>query len=149
MAQLTKGLVVEWAPDTDGNPGTWARIPDITKIPTMVGTPSTHDVTTIYNEMKVYIEGLADNGGTLGFGVNFTPELFAEYEKIKTAQETDDVWFRVGMPAPLNKAYQFRGTAYMPSNDEWAPDNPMQGTLNVTASTDITLETYTPGTPGA
>lgn len=146
MAQLTKGLVVEWVADSDGSPGeSWAKIPDIIKIPTMVGTPSTHDVTTIYNEMKVYIEGLADNGGTLGFGVNFTPELFAEYEKIKTAQNTDDPWFRVGMPAPLNKAYQFRGTAYMPSNDEWSPDNPMQGTLNITASTDITLETYTPG----
>lgn len=146
MAQLTKGLVVEWTADSDGSPGaSWTKIPSIIKIPTLVGTPSTHDVTDIYNEMKVYIDGLADNGGTLAFGINFTPEVFAEYEKIKTAQDTDDPWFRVGMPAPLNKAYQFRGTVSMLSNDEWSPDNPMQGTMNITASTDITLEEYTPG----
>ena len=120
MAQLTKGLVVEWVADSNGSPGaSWTKIPSIIKIPTLVGTPSTHDVTDIYNEMKVYIDGLADNGGTLAFGINFTPEVFAEYEKIKKAQETDDPWFRVGMPAPLNKAYQFRGTVSMLSNDEW------------------------------
>lgn len=146
MAQLTKGLVVEWVADSDGSPGaSWTKIPSIIKIPTLVGTPSTHDVTDIYNEMKVYIDGLADNGGTLAFGINFTPEVFAEYEKIKKAQETDDPWFRVGMPAPLNKAYQFRGTVSMLSNDEWSPDNPMQGTMNITASSDITLVAYTPG----
>ena len=146
MAQLTKGLVVEWVADSDGSPGeAWAKIPSIIKIPSLVGTPSTHDVTDIYNEMKVYIEGLADNGGTLAFGINFTPEVFEEIEKIQTAQDTEDPWFRVGMPAPLNKAYQFRGTVSIPSNDEWTPDNPMQGTLNITASTDITLEEYKPG----
>lgn len=146
MAQLTKGLVVEWVADSDGSPSTpWAKIPSIIKIPSLVGTPSTHDVTDIYNEMKVYIEGLADNGGTLAFGINFTPEVFEEIEKIQAAQATEDPWFRVGMPAPLNKAYQFRGTVSIPSNDEWTPDNPMQGTLNITASTDITLEEYTPG----
>ena len=146
MAQLTKGLVVEWVADSDGSPGgAWAKIPSIIKIPSLVGTPSTHDVTDIYNEMKVYIEGLADNGGTLAFGINFTPEVFAEIKKIQTAQDTEDPWFRVGMPAPLNKAYQFRGTVSIPSNDEWTPDNPMQGTLNITASTDITLEEYAPG----
>lgn len=145
MAQLTKGLVVEWVADSDGLPGaSWTKIPSIIKIPTLVGTPSTHDVTDIYNEMKVYIDGLADNGGTLAFGINFTPEVFAEYEKIKKAQETDDPWFRVGMPAPLNKAYQFRGTVSMLSNDEWSPDNPMQGTMNITASSDITLVAYSP-----
>lgn len=146
MAQLTKGLVVEWVADSDGSPSTpWTKIPSIIKIPSLVGTPSTHDVTDIYNEMKVYIEGLADNGGTLAFGINFTPEVFDEIEKIQAAQATEDPWFRVGMPAPLNKAYQFRGTVSIPSNDEWTPDNPMQGTLNITASTDITLEEYTPG----
>lgn len=146
MAQLTKGLVVEWVADKDGSPdATWTKIPSIIKIPSLVGTPSTHDVTDIYNEMKVYIEGLADNGGTLAFGINFTPEVFAEIKKIQTAQATEDPWFRVGMPAPLSKAYQFRGTVSIPSNDEWTPDNPMQGTLNITASTDITLEEYSPG----
>lgn len=146
MAQLTKGLVVEWAADSDGTPAeTWTKIPSIIKIPTLVGTPSTHDVTDIYNDMKVYIEGLADNGGALAFGINFTPEVFAEIKKIQTAQGTANPHFRVGMPTPLNKAYTWRGTISIPSNDEWAPDNPMQGTLNITPSTDITMVDYTPG----
>lgn len=140
MAQLTYGIKVEWATDNDGQPNTtWSLIPDITKIPTLVGTPSTHDVTTIYNSMKNYINGLADNGGTLGFGINFTPELFAEYDKIKTAQAKDDVWFRVSMPTPLNKSYQFKGTASLPSNDELGADAPITGTFNITPSSDINL----------
>lgn len=147
MAQLTKGLTLEWVANTNGSAPSsgWAKVPDVIKIPTLVGTPSTHDVTTIYDTMKTYIEGLADNGGTLGFGVNFTPAVFAEVGKIQTAQAKDDVWFRVGMPKPLNKAYQFRGTASILANDEWTPDNPMQGTLNITATTAIDLVEYTPG----
>lgn len=147
MAQLTKGLTLEWAKNADGNVPTtgWAKVPDVIKIPSLVGTPSTHDVTTIYDNMKVYIEGLTDNGGTLGFGVNFTPEVFAEVGKIQTEQAKDDVWFRVGMPKPLNKAYVFRGTASILANDEWTPDNPMQGTLNLTATSSVKLTDYTPG----
>lgn len=148
MAQLTKGLVVEWSLPSEetGEATSWKKIPSIISIPTLIGTPSTHDVTSIYNDMKVYIDGLVDNGGTLGFGVNFEPEIFTTVDEILEAQKTDDVWFRVGMPAPLNKAYQFKGTASILSNDEWAPDNPMQGTLNLTASTDITMVNYTPTT---
>lgn len=147
MAQLTKGLTLEWCKNTNGTAPTsgWTKIPDVIKIPTLVGTPSTHDVTSIYDNMKVYIEGLADNGGTLGFGVNYTPDIFAEVAKIQTAQASDDVWFRVAMPKPLNKAYQFRGTASILANDEWTPDNPMQGTLNITATTSVDLVDYTAG----
>lgn len=145
MAQLTKGLTVEWAASADTLPTSgWAKIPDIIKIPTLVGTPSTHDVTTIYDNMKTYIEGLADNGGALAFGANFTPALFSEMTKMETAQKTDDIWFRVGLPSPLNKAYTFRGTVSMLSNDEWTPDNPMQGSLNITPTTELTLGDYTP-----
>lgn len=145
MAQLTKGLTLEWVKNTDGNVPTtgWVKIPDVIKIPSLVGTPSTHDVTTIYDDMKVYIEGLADNGGTLGFGVNFTTEVFTEVGKIQTEQAKADVWFRVGMPKPLNKAYVFRGTASILANDEWTPDNPMQGTLNLTATSNVKLIDYT------
>lgn len=144
MAQLSKGLVVEWAADQDGSPAsTWTKIPEILKIPTLIGTPSTHDVTTIYNTMKVYIEGLSDNGGALAFGVNFTPEMFAELKKMQTAQQSEDIWFRVGMPAPLNQAYQWKGTiGGIPSNDEWTPDMPLQGTIYITPSTDLTLAQY-------
>lgn len=145
MAQLTQGIVVEWATDNEGSPNTtWKKIPEIISIPTLIGAPATHDVTTIYNKTKTYIEGLPDNGGTLSFGVNFTPDVFTTVNEIQTAQETETPWFRVGLPAPLNKAYQFRGTMAIPSNEEWTPDNPIQGNLNITPSTDISLVTYTP-----
>lgn len=146
MAQLTQGILVQWAADNEGEPqSTWTTIPEIISIPTLIGTPATHDVTTIYNTMKTYIEGLPDNGGALAFGVNFTPEVFTTVNTIQTAQKTEDPWFRVALPAPLNKAYQFRGTVSIPSNEEWTPDNPIQGNINITPSTDITLEDYTPG----
>lgn len=146
MAQLTEGLVVEWVADSSGTPGSvWSKVPDIIKIPTLVGTPSTHEVTTIYDKMKTYIEGLPDNGGILGFGINFTKEAFDEVKKMEAAQKTDDIWMRVGMAAPINQAYQFRCTVAPLANDEWSPDNPMQGTLNVTATTGIDLVEYSAG----
>ena len=39
----------------------------------------------------------------------------------------------------------FRGTASILANDEWTPDNPMQGTLNLTATSSVELTNYTPG----
>ena len=146
MAQLTEGLKVEWVADNGGGqpgPG-WALIPDVKEIPTLVGAPSTHDVTTLYDKMKVYIEGLPDNGGVLAFKVFFTPELFAAYDKMVTAQKSDDIWFKVSMPAPLNKAYQFSGTVAFPANEAWGADAPMEGTLNVTATSTITLVPASP-----
>lgn len=149
MAQLTQGIVVEWATDNDGSPNEdWKTIPEIISIPTLIGSPATHDVTTIYNKMKTYIEGLPDNGGTLSFGVNFTPDVFTTVNEIQTAQKTETPWFRVGLPEPLKKAYQFRGTMSTPSNEEWTPDNPIQGNLNITPSTDISLVEYTPAGVG-
>ena len=147
MAQLTKGITFEWgaAGDSDAAPGSWTKIPDITSIPTLIGAPSSHDVTTIYSEMKEYLEGLPDNGGTLGFSALFTPALFTVVDAIQTAQETADPYFRVALPKPLNKAYTFRSTLAIPANDEWQPDNPILGTLNITPTSSITFDNYTPG----
>lgn len=146
MAQLTKGILVEWGKpgDSDAEPTEWTKIPDITSIPTLVGAPTNHDVTTIYDEMKVYLEGLPDNGGQLAFSCLFTPALMTEVEKIQTQQDTSNPYFRVALPAPLSKAYVFRGTVAIPANDEWAPDNPILGKLNITPSTAIEFKEYSP-----
>lgn len=146
MAQLTKGILVEWGTpgDSDAEPATWTKIPDITSIPTLVGAPTNHDVTTIYDEMKVYLEGLPDNGGQLAFSCLFTPALMTEVKKIQTQQDTSNPYFRVALPAPLSKAYVFRGTVAIPANDEWAPDNPILGKLNITPSTSIEFKDYSP-----
>ena len=147
MAQLTKGILFQWgAPgDSDAAPESWKTIPDVRSIPTLIGAPTNHDVTILTSEQKVYLEGLPDNGGQLAFGVVFTPELFTAVDAIRTAQETSNPYFRVALPAPLSKAYVFRGTMAIPANEQWEPDNPMFGNLNVTPSTSIELKDYSPG----
>lgn len=142
MAQLTAGIMIEWgAPSSsDAEPTTWKKIPNVTSVPTLIGTPSNHDVTDLYATQKEYLEGLPDNGGTLAFGAIFTPELFTVVNEIITSQETANPYFRVSLPKPLSKAYVWRGTLATPSNDEWAPDNPIMGKLNITPSTAVTLE---------
>lgn len=141
MAQLTNGLLFQWS--TDGATS-WKTIPDVTSIPTLIGEPSSHDVTTIYSTQKEYLEGLPDNGGTLSFGILMTPEVLAEVEAIQTAQETKNPFFRVAMPKPLQKAYQWEGTMSIPGNEEWSADNPLTGTLNVTPTSAIEFKEYTP-----
>lgn len=141
MAQLTNGLLFQWSSDGEAS---WKTIPDVTSIPTLIGEPSSHDVTTIYSTQKEYLEGLPDNGGTLSFGILMTPEVLAEVEAIQTAQETKNPFFRVAMPKPLLKAYQWEGTMAIPGNEEWSADNPLTGTLNVTPTSAIEFKEYTP-----
>ena len=138
MAQLTKGIALEWSKDGSTS---WKKIPDITSIPVLLGEPSAHDVTTIYSTQKEYLEGLPDNGGTLGFGCLFTPELLTEVTSIQGQQASGSVYFRVTTPAPLNKAYKWQGTLVTPANEEWAPDAPLTGTLNITPATAIEFTT--------
>ncbi len=142
MAQLTNGLLFQWSADGETS---WKTIPDVTSIPTLIGEPSSHDVTTIYSTQKEYLEGLPDNGGTLSFGILMTPEVLTEVEAIQTAQKTKNPFFRVAMPKPLLKAYQWEGTMAIPGNEEWSADNPLTGTLNVTPTSAIEFKEYTPG----
>ena len=142
MAQLTQGISLEWvaASGSEEPKMGWAKIPDVTSIPTLIGAPSNHDVTTLYDKQKVYIEGLPDNGGALEFATVLTPEVFTVTDAIIAAQATDKPWFRISLPKPLNKAYVFRGTMATPSNDEFQPDNPIMGKLIITPSTSIELK---------
>lgn len=139
MAQLSAGMSVEYGESTSGNvPSTWKKVPDITSIPAMGGNVSTHDVTTIYNEMKVYIEGLPDVGGTLAFAANFTPELFNVVEEIRTAQAGGKKHaFSVVYPAPLSKRVWFLGTVAQLASDEAAVDAPLTCNVNITPSSDF------------
>lgn len=141
MAQLTNGLLFQWSADGTTD---WKTIPDVTSIPTLIGEPNSHDVTTIYSTQKEYLEGLPDNGGTLSFGILMTPEVLTAVEAIQTAQATKNPFFRVAMPRPLMKAYQWQGTMAIPGNEEWSADNPLTGTLNVTPTSAIEFKEYEP-----
>lgn len=145
MAQLTVGITLEWAEPGagDAEPTIWKKIPDVNSIPTLIGAPGNHDVTTMYDTQKVYLEGLPDNGGTLAFGALFTLALFKTVNEIMASQTTSNPYFRVSLPDPLGKAYVWRGTVATPANDEWAPDNPIMGKLNVTPTSSIVLKDVT------
>lgn len=147
MAQLTAGIVLEYGESADGraDPSSWTKIAKVTSIPTLVGDPSTHDITTLEDNQKVYLRGLPDNGGVLGFGILFEPETFTTVEAIQEMQETSSVMFRVGMPAPLSKAFQFVGEVTALTNDEITPDSPLTGKINIVPSTPVELKTYSPG----
>lgn len=147
MAQLTVGVTLEYGESTDGrsDPSSWIKIADVTSVPTLVGDPSSHDVTTLSDTQKVYIPGLPDNGGVLGFGVLLTPEVDKAVTAIQTMQASKTVMFRVGMPEPMGKAFQFTGEVTALVNDEITPDNPLTGKINIIPSSSVELKEYTPG----
>lgn len=146
MAQLTVGVTLEYGELADGTaePESWKKIADVTSIPTLVGDPSSHDVTTLSDVQKVYIPGLPDNGGVLGFGVLLTPAVATVVNTIQTSQSAKTVMFRVGMPEPLGKCFQFAGDITALVNDEITPDSPLTGKINIIPSTSVELKDYTP-----
>lgn len=146
MAQLTVGVTLEYGESADGmaEPSSWTKVADVTSIPTLVGDPSSHDVTTLADTQKVYIPGLPDNGGVLGFGVLLTPEVDTAVSDIMSKQGTKTVMFRVGMPEPLGKCFQFAGEVTALVNDEITPDSPLTGKINIIPSTSVELKAYSP-----
>lgn len=147
MAQLTVGTVLEYGESADGtaDPTSWTKISDVTSIPTLVGDPSSHDVTTLSDVQKVYISGLPDNGGTLGFGVLLTDEVATTVTDIMTKQKTKTIKYRVGMPEPFGRCFKFTGEISALANDEITPDNPLTGKINITPTSSVELAEYTPG----
>lgn len=153
MAQLSAGMSVQYGQVNDRlmttPPTSWTDIPDITSVPAMGGNISTHDVTTIYNTNKVYIEGLPDVGGTLGFAANFTKELYDEVESIRALQDSGSkanppkyMAFSVTYPAPLSKRVWFLGTCAPVASDEAGVDAPLTCTVNITPSSDFKWTDY-------
>ena len=67
MAQISQGIKLGYAVATEApaRPGSYTYIPDITGIPALGASPSTHQVTDLDNTSHVYIKGLADIGGNL------------------------------------------------------------------------------------
>lgn len=146
MAQLTVGVTLEYGESADGvaDPASWTKVADVTSIPTLVGDPSSHDITRLSDTQKTYLAGLPDNGGVLGFGVLLTPEVAAAVEDIQTKQKSKTVMFRVGAPAPFSKCWQFAGQVTALANDEITPDNPLTGKINIVPSTPVNFKTYSP-----
>lgn len=141
MAQISAGIKFEYgSPNAGSEPTLWTEIPDVQSIPTLIGDPNSLDATKLTDTQKTYVPGLPDNGGLLTFAVYLTPEVFDAYDAVNLAQATEDLYYRVTYPAPLNKAFQWRGRTASLSNQDTEPDSVVMGNWNVVPSTIIEIK---------
>lgn len=140
MAQSTQGIKIGYSASTSG---TWSYFPDLTGFPSLAGSNTTIDVTTL-NETtnKIYLKGLADLGGTLEFPGFLTTELFDAVEAARTAQAaTGYVYICIEFPAPFGKRAYFKGEVYQLTPDDGSVDSAVTASLRVTPMSDIEWET--------
>lgn len=143
MAQISQGIKLGYAVATEApaRPSGYTYIPDITGIPALGASPSTHQVTDLDNTSHVYIKGLADIGGNLDFPCIFTSDVIDAVDTAIGAEEggTKHEWC-VEFPAPLGKRAYFLGEASMVFNESVDVDAPITGTVSLVPSSEIEWE---------
>lgn len=72
--------------------GTYSKLLDITSFPDLIGTPERIDITSLSDNMRVYIAGIADLD-EMTFNANYTPTAFAAVKALQGKQEYYAVWF--------------------------------------------------------
>lgn len=143
MAQISQGIKLGYAVATEApaRPSGYTYIPDITGIPALGATPSTHQVTNLDNTSHVYIKGLADVGGNLDFPCIFTSAVIEAIDTAINAEEGGAIHeWAVEFPAPLSKRVYFLGEASMVFNESVDVDAPITGTVSLVPSSEIKLE---------
>lgn len=144
MAQTTQGTRVGWAAAAgSGKPSSYSYFPDLTGFPSMAGSSTTIDITTLDNDVnKTYMEGLIDLGGTLAFPALLTPGLVSAVDAAVTAQAGGkDVYFCIEFPAPLNVRYYWTGRCKPVRPGEGGVDAAVTTELRITPTSDIEKET--------
>lgn len=119
MAQNTAGISLSYGVEATAGtaPTTWTKIPGISEIPEIGGSPETYEDTTLDNlEFKTYTDGLKDTGGALGFSANDTPAFRTAVTNLITAQnaaaeEGKATWFKIEIPEPVDENMKFTGKA--------------------------------------
>jgi len=143
MAQISQGIKLGYAVATEApaRPGSYTYIPDITGIPALGATPSTHQVTNLDNTSHVYIKGLGDVGGNLDFPCIFTSDVIDAVDSAITAEEGGAIHeWAVEFPAPLSKRAYFQGEASMVFNESVDVDAPITGTVSLVPNSEIEWE---------
>ena len=143
MAQISQGIKLGYAVATEAlsRPESYTYIPDITGIPSLGASPSTHQVTNLDNTSHVYIKGLADIGGNLDFPCIFTSEVIDAVDTAITAEESGAIHeWAVEFPAPLSKRAYFQGEASMVFNESVDVDAPITGTVSLVPNSEIEWE---------
>ncbi len=130
----TLGVKLEYGVSPSGTaPTDWELIPDVVTIPSLIGTPGTTAITTIYDTTETYIDNKPDTGGAIAVTVNFTEELLDACDTILAAQNAgSSIYYRVTLPAPLDREYEWVGKLATPSNADIGSSGAITGTLNIT-----------------
>ncbi len=115
MAQITAGIKVGWAADTDSGvttPTSFTAFPEITDTPDFSGSQDTFETTSFDNlTTKTYVAGLADLGGELEFSYIESRAFRTAYDTaLASSKANGNVWIQVAIPAPLNYAMTVRAS---------------------------------------
>ena len=134
---ISKGTKLGYGAVTgETRPTTYTYIPNLTGIPAMGATPTTHQVTDLDNTSHVYIKGLMDIGGNLDFPCNFTDAVITAVDTAITAEDGGAIHeWAVEFPAPISRrAYS------MVINESVNIDTPITGTLSIVPNKEIEWE---------
>lgn len=132
MAQISKGIRLGYGKMTGtSRPSSHEFIPELTGIPALGASPSTHQVTTLNDGLHVYTKGLVDVGGNLDFPCIFTKAIIDKVDSAIGLQETEVVEWIVEFPYPLGRRAYFLGEASTVYNESVDVDAPITGTLSL------------------
>lgn len=113
----TAGMQLLWAVETTAGtrPTTgYKEIPEIKEMPALNVQPNAIDATPLSEkEYILYVEGLKDLGGALGYRANLSDQLITAWQEVLDAHDTavaagKDIWFCITHPK-LTKATYFVG----------------------------------------
>lgn len=142
MAQISKGIRVGYGAKSGATrPTSYTFLPELTGIPSLGASPSTHQRTTLNDSMHRYIKGLVDVGGNLDFPCIFTKDIIEVVETAKTAQNSSILEWCVEFPLPLGKRMYFTGEISAPFNESVDVDSLVVGTVSIIPTSEILMET--------
>lgn len=139
MAQISKGIRLGYMV-SGTSPKAYTFLPDLTGIPALGATPSTHQRTTLNDSMHRYIKGLVDVGGNLDFPCLFTDEVIDAVDDAITAQGANTLEWAVEFPLPLGKRIYFTGEVSHVFNESVDVDAPITGTVSIVPTSSILTE---------
>lgn len=139
MAQISKGIRLGYMV-SGASPKAYTFLPDLTGIPALGATPSTHQRTTLNDSMHRYIKGLVDVGGNLDFPCIFTDEIIDAVDTAITAQGSGTLEWAVEFPLPLGKRMYFTGEVSKVFNESVDVDAPITGTVSIVPTSPILME---------
>ncbi len=130
MGQISKGIRLGYMV-SGTSPKSYTFLPELTGIPALGASPSTHQRTTLNDSMHRYIKGLVDIGGNLDFPCIFTSDVLDAVDDAITAQGSDTLEWCVEFPLPLGRRAYFTGEVSKVFNESVDVDALVTGTVSL------------------